>query len=86
MKLNDIHFCLGFVLGKRDKFFSKFILDLKDLFTEEDYNRQEIQKILYNYYINSNIRLLRWEPFHINESKRRCYRFIKHVIRNHKNY
>lgn len=87
MKLNDIHFCLGYVLGKRDKYFSDFILGLKDLFIEEEYPRQELQRVLYRYYLSCNIAPIRWgESNNDNPSKRKCFRFIKHTIRSHKNY
>lgn len=80
MKLNDIHFCFGYVLGKRDKHFTEFILSIKSQFMNPEYSRQEIQRILYQSYDQSN-------KIHIkNSGKEKCFDFIKHTIRNHKNY
>ena len=84
MKLNDIHFCFGYVLGKRDKFFKEFILNLKDKFTEPEYTRQEIQRILYE---NEPMYVFKMGCLTKSSYKNlRCFRFIKHTIRSHKNY
>lgn len=81
MKLHDIHFCFGFVLSKRDKYFKDFILDLYSKFNEDrDYSREEIQRILYQSYPRSN------KTYVGNSGKDSCFDFIKHTIRNHKNY
>jgi hypothetical protein len=84
MKLHDIHFCFGFVLGKRDKYFKDFILNLYSKFNEDkDYSRQEIQRILYQSYTPNGKMGGRYKG---DFGKERCFRFIKHTIRSNKNY
>ena len=87
MKLNDIHFCFGFVLGKRDKYAADFILNLKSKFTKDEYTRQELQRVLYQNRPDQNKKMDRWEPWPRKASfKLRVFRFLKHVIRENKNY
>lgn len=84
MRLHDIHFCFGFVLGRRDKYFKDFILEIKSKFNEyKDYSRQEIQRVLYQSY-TPNCKMD--GVYRCDNGKVRCFRFIKHTIRNHKNY
>lgn len=84
MQLNDIHFCFGYVLGKRDKFAAEFILNLKQKFTLDSYSRQELQRVLYKNQPNWSVKL---GAYNTNaQFELRVFRFIKHTIRNHKNY
>ncbi len=86
MKLHDIHFCFGFVMGRRDKYFKDFIIEIQSKFTEEkDYSRQEIQRILYQSYFYDTCRKMSGR-YKGNYGKDKCFRFIKHTIRSHKNY
>lgn len=82
MRLEDIHFCFGYVLGKRDKYFKDFILELKSKFTRGGYTRQQIQRILHQSYTPDKCK---W-GLHSDNGKVRCFRFIKHTIRSHENY
>ena len=84
MQLNDIHFCFGYVFGKRDKFAAGFILNLKQKITLDSYSRQELQRVLYKNQPNWSAKL---DAYNTNtQFKVRVFRFIKHTIRNHKNY
>ena len=85
MKLNDIHFCFGYVLGKRDKFAADFILNLKSQFMNHEYSRQELQRVLYQNQ-PPKPKFDRWGPKPETTFEERVFRFIKHTIRSHKNY
>ena len=84
MQLNDIHFCFGYVLGKRDKFAADFILNLKSKFMNREYTRQELQRVLYQNHPEYSVKMgarSKNTKFEV-----RVFRFIKHTIRSHKNY
>jgi hypothetical protein len=84
MKLNDIHFCFGYVLGKRDKFAADFILNLKSKFMNPEYTRQELQRVLYQNQPEYSVKISGRNKN--TQFEVRVFRFIKHTIRSHKNY
>jgi len=84
MKLHDIHFCFGFVLGKRDKFAAKYILNLKSKFINPEYSRQELQRVMYKNQPEYSVKMGTNNKNTYFETK--VFRFIKHTIRSNKNY
>jgi len=84
MQLNDIHFCFGYVLGKRDKFAADYILDLRSKFGLPSYTRQELQRVLYQNQPEYSVKM--GSRSKNTQFEVRVFRFIKHTIRSHKNY